>query len=216
MFGLFKRSKIESWEIDLMHNVLSHFKGDLYNRLIAQLENKLHTRVLVGASDLPGYIAFCFDPDVFKQFYDPKGHRLRLSNIKVFDIKNRAYLDYNIYVAYGVINGYSLSGGQKKPKIDITEIDIEYFHEVYPDNSDYDTLCKVLDTEEKALLNPSDIYLISLMGKDYYHIFSLEDGDFLAMDMGKVLYKVSHDPLEIIPLGEKLRQVLAYEGIIEA
>ncbi|WP_162842699.1 hypothetical protein [Mucilaginibacter pineti] len=45
-------------------------------------------------------------------------------------------------------------------------------------------------------------------GKVYFHIKDLEDGDFIGIDSDKIIYKITHDPCEIIPLPESLKTVL--------
>jgi hypothetical protein len=49
---------------------------------------------------------------------------------------------------------------------------------------------------------------VKLRGSLYYHLRDLEDGDFIGIDADKIIYKITHDPFEIIPLNETLEQLL--------
>jgi hypothetical protein len=207
MFGLFKRTKIEDWEIQLLRNVVTKLP-DEYSGLINQINDDLFRGVLVGVSDIPGYVAFTFHPEVLHK-YDRKNERdFKLTDIKVYDRKSSNFLPYEIYVSSGTISGYSL-GGNKKRNVDLSKIDVSGFKKELIGESDYNRIVNLLDEEEKIVLSPSEVYSVFLDNKEYFHIKDLEDGDFIGMDTKKIIYKITHDPMEVHRIDKTLKEILS-------
>ncbi|GGA67203.1 hypothetical protein GCM10008015_04920 [Flavobacterium palustre] len=207
MLGLFKRTKIESWETNLLINVFNKVSINDSMFFIRQINDGLLRGVLIGVSDIHGYVGFSYNSKVYNKFYDKNGRNFKFENIKVFDIKSNKYLNLSIYFSFGVINGYSVEKNGKY-KLDISNINTDGVQKIYFDTIDYDKISKIFTPREKELLNPSEIYLVKLKDKDYYHLKDLEDGDFLGIDIDKNVYKITHDPFEINPLSDKLEEIL--------
>jgi hypothetical protein len=206
MFRLFKRTKIEDWEIDLLRNIIIKLPHE-YSNLINQINDGLFKGVLVDASDIPGYVAFTFHSNLLKK-YDRKNERdFKLTNIKVYDNKSLGLVSYEIYISSGTICGYSISVG-KKHNIDSSKVDVSDFKKEYTGESDYNRIIHFFDEEEKKLLNPSEIYSIFIAYKEYFHIKDLEDGNFIGIDENKIVYKVIHDSMEREVINKKLSEVL--------
>lgn len=207
MFGLFKRTKIEKWETDLLRNVVMKLPSE-YSSLMNQITDGLFRGVLVDMSDIPGYIAFTFHSDILKK-YDRENERdFKLTNIKVYDNKSLGFVPYEIYVSSGTISGYSL-GGSKKHNIDVYKVDVSGFKKEFIGESDYNRIVNVLNEEEKKLLNPSEVYSVFVADKEYFHIKDLEDGDFIGMDAKNVIYKITHDPMEVNRIDKTLKEILS-------
>jgi len=206
MFGLFKRTKIENWEIGLLKNVIIKLPFE-YSSLINQVDDGLFRRVLVDTSDIPGYVAFTFHSNILKK-YDRENERdFKLTNIKVYDNKSLSFVPYEVYVSSGTISGYSLVGC-KGHNVDVRKVDVSGFKKEFIDESDYNRIMHVLNEEEKKLLNPSEVYSILIADKEYFHLKDLEDGDFIGVDENRVIYKITHDPLEEVVINKKLSEVL--------
>ena len=210
MFGLFRRTKIEAWETDLLRNTLKKLPAE-YHHFEKQIDEKLFRRVLTGLSDLPGYVAFSFNPQVFEKFSKQKEPNYKITGIKISDKKSFKNLDYTIYISNGIINGYSIEGAQKFD-IDLQVINVENFKIEYYTNKDYEELAESLTISESKLINQDDIYKVTLEDKVYYHIKDLEDGDFIGMDKEKNIYKLTHDPYEIVKLDCTLKEALRIEA----
>jgi hypothetical protein len=206
MFGLFKRTKIEGWETQLLRNVITKLPKEYFN-LINQIDDGLLKGVLVGISDIPGYVAFTFHSSIFRKYDRDSQRDFKLTNIKIYDNRSSNWLLYEIYVSSGTISGYSLDG-EKKCRVDVNKIDVSTFIKQYIESSDYNFVAGFLNEEEKKLLNPAEVYLISIDNKDYFHIKDLEDGIFFGIDEKKVVYKITHDPLEAVAIGIKISDVL--------
>ncbi|CAD0009850.1 hypothetical protein [Flavobacterium chungangense] len=207
MFGLFKRTKIENKEIQLLRNTIIKLPVP-YSDLINQIDDGLFKGVLTNASDIPGYIAFTFNPEVLRKYDQENEKDFKLYNIKVYDKKTLVYLPYEIYILSGTISGYSLGGG-KKNDIDIEKIDISNFKKEFIGISDYNRIENLLNKKEKTLLNPSEVYSVFLNEKEYFHIKDLSDGDFIGIDSNKNVYKITHDPFIIEKINESIESILS-------
>ena len=204
MFGLFKRSKIETWEIVLLRSVLSKLPSE-YSRLISQIDDGLLRSVII--THIPGNVSFGFTSDLLKKYEKPKERDFKLTDIKVYDSKTSSYLPYEIMIGSGMICGYKLGLG-KKADADVGNIDVSNVKKRFFDNLDYEEIIGLLNEKEKRLLNPSDVYLVSIESKEYFHIKDLEDGDFIGIDRNKIVYKITHDPCKVTKLYMSLTDIL--------
>jgi hypothetical protein len=207
MFGLFKRTKIEDWEIDLLNNVLSKLPDQHSQTLLKQIEDGLLKGVLTNVSDIPGYIAFTYNPEILKKYDNKSEKDFKLTGIKVFDQKSSTFLKYTIYISSGTISGYSIECS-KKCKVDVDRIDISDYQKIPISSDDYYKIENILNSEEKKLINPSEIFIVTIDNKEYFHLKDLEDGDFIGIDRNKKVYEITHDPLKITVLQKELKDVL--------
>ena len=206
MFGLFKRTKLEYWEKELLCKVLMKLPKE-YSTLMNQISEGLIKGVLLGMGDIPGYVAFTFNADVLRKYDRKNEWDFKLTNIKVYDNIISDFVSFEIYVSSGTISGYSLGGG-KKHNIDLNKINVSNFKKEFIGKSDYDRIADILDSDEKKFLNPSEVYSVYVNGKEYFHVRDLEDGDFFGIDDKKVVYKITHDPLQAVSINKKLAEVL--------
>ncbi|MFD2521803.1 hypothetical protein ACFSR2_12975 [Emticicia soli] len=206
MLSLFKRTKKENWEIQLLRNVVINLP-DEYSYLLSQINDNLLKGVIVEASDIPGYVAFTFCASVLKKHEKASVKDFKLTNIKVFDTKTLTFLPYEIYISHGTISGYSI-GGNKKKKIDVNKIDTYAFKRELISESVYDLIANLLTPQEKELLNPSQIYSVFIDDKEYFHIKDLEDGDFIGIDERRNVYKITHNLTKILALNKEIIDIL--------
>lgn len=208
MFGLFrsKRTNIEKWETELLRKVMAKLPEE-YSNLLKQIDDCLLKGVIENASDIQGYVAFTFHPSVFKKYDKTSERDYKLTGIKVYDIKSERFLKYEIYVSSGAISGYSLSN-LKKCDIDLNKIEVSDFYKKTIGDSDYNCILDLLDTAESELISPSQVYSVFVGTTKYFHIKDLEDGDFIGMDENKRIYKITHDPLEVVKLDKSLIDIL--------
>ena len=196
MFGLFRRKKIESWEIELLEKIFGKNPEKFDVKFDQQIVSGLFTGVHIGLSDIPNYVGFKYDPNLYERFYRAKGRNYKFSNIIVRDLFSNEYLPVSIYISYDVINGYSIDKNVSKYKFDISDIKAKLVHKIFigEDNSH---VLYLLTANERDLVIESDIYSTLLDSRAYYHLKELEDGDFVGIDEQNNLYKITHDPFEI-------------------
>lgn len=68
---------------------------------------------------------------------------------------------------------------------------------------------KLIDEEALKLIKPENVYQVNLSDRVFYHIEDLEDGDFIGIERHGQIYKITHDPFEIIPLDQSLTTFLS-------
>ncbi len=156
MFGLFKRTKIVNWELQLLRTAIGKLPKE-YSSLIDQINDGLFRNVMLDASDIPGYVSFGYNYKIYKKYSKEDQTSYKLTNIEVFDIKSARFLPYEIYVSSGVINGYSLVGN-KKSDIDLSKVDVSGFRKEALGVSDYNRIVNLLDEDEKKALSASEVY----------------------------------------------------------
>ena len=206
MFRLFKRTKVERWELDLLRNSIINLPN-AYSSLINQIDDGLLRGVLVDISDIPNYVAFTFNSNILGKYDRKNGLDYKLTNLKVYDNRSLSFLPFEIYVSSGTISGYVL-GGNNKRKIDLNRIEVSSFRKEFIKSFEFDRINSVFSEEEKSLISPSEVYSIFIEDKEYFHIRDLEDGDFIGIDKDKVVYKITHDPMEVKRLEKELLEVL--------
>lgn len=210
MFGLFKRTKIQNWEIDLLRIIVNQISPlpDFYKKLIKnQLDEGILKGVILNASDIEGYVAFTYKSDLMKKYDNPKEKNYRLRGIKVFDIVSNKYLDYTLFLSSGTVSGYAIQGAEKY-KIDCSKTNISQSELLSINNNDFERLSEFLTPLEQKILNPSNVYSIILKQKEYFHIKEIGDGDFIGIDLEKKIYKITHDPFEINKLDLNLKEIM--------
>jgi hypothetical protein len=53
-----------------------------------------------------------------------------------------------------------------------------------------------------------EIYAVFIGNIEYSHIKELEGGNFIGIDKNKVIYNITHDPMEIVKIDKTLTEVL--------
>lgn len=198
MFKFFRKQKkvqLMGWEKDLFWNLFK-LLGDDYNHYREQIEEGIIESVRLE-DKIPNYISFRLNISVLNKFEKKKERIFTLNGIKIFDKFSSTYKILNLDLGYGLILGYS-TVDILNFNPDIQKINIDNIYKTFPDNEDFNKIKFLFSREEMDLLNASDIYEVELDGKKYYHVKDLEDGDFIGVDINKKIYKITHDPYQII------------------
>ncbi len=207
MLGLFKRKNITAIERDVLKNIFNELGGE-YLVFSRQVEEGLLKRVFFQSTPFKNYVGFEYDPIIASKYEDKKGPYFVIRGIKIFDIKSSAFVDILIYIAFGLIVGYS-TPELEKPEFDPAKIKAENYNKHFFGNKDYDRLSKELNDAERKLINSADVYTVEVGGKILYHVKDLQDGDFIGMDLNRKIYKVTHDPFEVAELNGGLLEMLS-------
>lgn len=197
MFGLFKRTKIEVWEIDFLKVVFLKLSNQIGDEFYEQISLGLLRGVMIGVGDIPNYVGFTYHSSAYNKYYVATGKNYKISDIKVKDAYSGALLSVSVYIAYGMVNGYSIYNNYSKYKFDTLTVDVSLVKKIIIGEQNNSKILAVLTEAERKFINESDIYSTTINGKDYYHLKELEDGNFIGIDEAGNIYKILHSPLEI-------------------
>ncbi|SEA99225.1 hypothetical protein SAMN05660909_04583 [Chitinophaga terrae (ex Kim and Jung 2007)] len=195
MFNLFKRSKVEEWEKQVLINIFCAMPPE-FNYLKEQIQDGLLKRVSFGSTVRPNFVGFSYDGSVSKKYERKSDTGFVIKGVKVFDNLSQSYIDFEIIVYYGLVIGYS-TPNNKNVKLDIHRIDTSKLRVQYNTNQLYEKIKPLLRSDYLRKVSPDNVYEVELDGKMYYHLQDLEDGDFIGMDESGKYYEITHDPYEI-------------------
>lgn len=206
MFRIFNKSRaaIEPWENKMLRDSLSLIFGS-QDSLVRQIDEGLLNRILPSTKIINNYIGFSYKKGISKKYIKEKEAGFVLKGIRIFDTVNLDFFDLNIYVIENLIVGYSTSAKKFKP--DLNKIDVSNYRKVPLINSEFKKIEKLFTKDELSMINPDNVFEITIEGKVYFHLKDIGDGDFLAVDDNKKFYKISHNPFNIIEIQGNLSQI---------
>lgn len=171
-----------------------------YDSIIRQVEEGIVVGFFLEGD---AYIKFKLDPSVISRFEDPIGRYYSISGFQLeWDDGSRTC--FAIRIGYGLVLGIELSDSsvifkhQNQTRIVLTSLRITYFDSL--ENT-------FLSSSEAKMFNPNDLYEIEIQGIHLLHLRDLDDGDFVAIDKEKSIYKVTHSPVKLVPLDILLETV---------
>lgn len=198
MFNFFFKSKettsLKQWEKDLLIKTLKLLGND-YSLYEEQITIGIIESVRINKVN-SNFKRFRLNVKLLNKFENKKGRSFFLHNIKVFDNISNKYFSLSLDFGFGLILGYSINEPLNfNPEIEV--INVDFIYKTYYGEDDFNKIKFLLSKEESLLINPSEVYELDLDGKTYYHLLDIADGDFLAIDIYKNIYKITHDPFEI-------------------
>ena len=198
MFIFFLKSKettsLKKWEKDLLVKTF-RLLGNDYTLYEEQITTGIIESVRINKLN-SNFKRFRLNVKLLNKFENKKGRSFFLHNIKVFDNISNKYFTLSLDFGFGLILGYSMNESVNfNPEIEVINVDSIY--KTYYGEDDFNKIKFLFSKEELLLINPSEVYELDLLGKIYYHLIDLEDGDFLAIDIDKNIYEITHDPFEI-------------------
>ena len=171
-----------------------------YDSIIRQVEEGIVVGFFLEGD---AYIKFKLDPSIIGRFEDPIGRYYLISGFQLeWDDGSRTC--FTIRIGYGLVLGIELSDRsvifkyQNQTRIILTSLRITYFDSM--ENT-------FLSPSEVKIFSPNDLYEIEIQGIRLLHLRDLDDGDFVAIDKEKSIYKVTHSPVELVPLNIFLENV---------
>jgi hypothetical protein len=204
MFEFFKKNDNNcSTKIELVIRVFSLLPANFLS-----IKKQLNEGILIGCKrEKSNYIKFTLKTDILNKYEDKNGNCFEIKGIKVFDKNLNTFIGISLEIAYGVFIGYS-TFDVKELNPDIDKIDIRNYWVKSLENSEFENLKTLLSEEELKMINPNDVYELELGGQIYYHLKDIEDGDFIGIDKTKNIFKITHDPCNVIQIKEKLSSAL--------
>ena len=205
MFGLFKKKRDFKMEAALMKAIFSRLEG--FDYIIKQLDEGIITGSRLLKEPFPNFIQFSLDVKLLNKYEDRLGPYFTVKGITVFDTKSVATVELQIQISHGLIFGFEPQIS-KLESPDFETINTSGYRIEYFENPDFDQIKKLLTEEEIKLINPNDVDVLELKGNNYYRIAELDNSDFIGMDLDKKIYKITHDPYEIVELQDSLKEIL--------
>jgi len=202
MLSFFKKKKKNELFIEILKQILLKMPAD-YQYLFNQVNCGLIKGTFHQSTPVKNYTGFSYDPIKSKEFEDKKGLSFVLKGIKILNKTDNKITNIDIYVGHGLIAGYATPHASNFMGDEKT-INCENFYKEYLEDFSKDQLGEIFSKSQIELINMSDVYEIELKGTVYFHVKDLEDGDFIAIDRNKKVYKITHDPFEIIEGNDKL------------
>jgi hypothetical protein len=205
MFKLFKKKIDPQMHVSMMGKIFS-----ILPKRFQYISNQLSEGIVIGVkkNEKPKLaFGFSLDIDLLNKYEDKKGSYFAIKRVFVNDLNSKEPVELQIKIGYGILLSYMpMNVREFAPSLEDINVDnhiVEYY-----ENNDFQFIKKVLTEEELGLLNPNDIYLLDIEGKKYYHLFDIADGDFIGIDINKKVYRITHDPFEIIRLDQTLVDAL--------
>lgn len=164
-----------------------------YDSIIRQVEEGIVVGFFLEGD---AYIKFKLDPSVISRFEDPIGRYYSISGFQL-EWGDGSRTCFAIRIGYGLVLGIELSDPsvifrhQNQTRIILTSLRITYFDSL--ENT-------FLSPSEANIFSPNDLYEIEIQGIHLLHLRDLDDGDFVAIDKEKSIYKVTHSPVKLVPL----------------
>jgi hypothetical protein len=205
MFGLFKKKRDFKMEAALMKAIFSRLEG--FDNINKQLDEGIIIGSRLLKEPLPNYIKFLLNVELLNKYEDKLRPTFTIMGITVFDSKSAVTTEIQIEIWHGILVGYEPQSSTLESP-DFETINTTGYWIEYSENAEFDPIKKLLTEEEIKLINPNEVYELELKGKSYYHIAELDNSDFIGMDLDKKIYKITHDPYEIVELQDSLKEIL--------
>ena len=196
MFNLFKkRSNHKIRDIQLLQNIFTRFPTE-FDFIIEQMSAGLIKGFKKSDSPIRNFHKIAIDISVLNKFENKKKGFYCLQGVEVFDLVLQEYSKVSIYIASDILMGYATPKAESFTP-DISKIKIQELDFREMGNSAYSLVTSLLTKEEIDFTVRNDVYALELDNKVYYHLMDLEDGDFIAIDDQKKVYRITHDPYDL-------------------
>lgn len=200
MFSFFKKKRSLDWQIRFLQRILIELGSD-FEEYVHQLKSNQIKSFDLQNNGILNFVAIKYYPNFFKEFEKKNADVFKVLNIQVVANLPASPLKVNLYFGYAILLGYSIENLEVSSEFDIIMIDISNIKiEKFSKNEDIKSIIKLLSKEELKYLSENDIYLVTIHNQAIYHLVDIEDGDFIGIDVENKIYKVSHDPYEMVHL----------------
>lgn len=214
MFDIFKKKKKDPLGLtENQRQFISAVVGALSSKYpLFKTELELDTFAWVSPNKVGGEGSFVFgiNNDVWQKIADKKKDNFLVKNI-FFSSKAGEKVTVELYTTEGLIVGFGTS--DQIENIDFSSIDICNIWEKHFLNDDYGKiyhLIEPLTNEQLTKLNMvKNTFQIDIEGSSYYPIHDIEDGNYIAIDTSGSVFKITHDPFQVIQIFPSIPEFLA-------
>jgi len=192
MFSFLKKNINKEQELLLLESICSMLPPK-FSFLSNQLEDGIVGRIVLNDKPIKGYHMVVYKGDVVAKYERTQEKSYKLTGIKVFNLSRGSYVEICIYIVSNLLAGYHYCTSETVTpdvtRLNITSLSIRYMQEL--------DLSSILTTQELDKIHKNEVYEVELQGRVYYHIKDIGDGDFIAIDVERNIYKITHDPMLI-------------------
>jgi len=207
MFGLFSRKKVpKDWEIQLLIEGLSALPAGEFSHYVEGIQAGLLATRRVEHIWMPNMVKFGFTPGVSGRFELKKGRFFFVRGIKVFDRSSLRDVEVILFFNFGFVTGYATPEADNFDP-DLSTLSTERWYREYQDTDNIKEIEGLLG-DAVDLVNPAHVFEVEIDGRLFYHLLEIGDGDFVGIDSNGTVYECFHDPFEIRPCAECLKDVL--------
>lgn len=194
------------WEIQLLIKAISALPAKEFSHYVEGLRAGVLATRRVEHVWMPNMVSFGFTPGISGRFELKKGRFFFIRGIKVFDRSSAADVEVILFFDFGIVNGYATPDADKFDP-DLSTLSTEHWYREYKDTDNIKEIEGLLGDAAK-LVNPAHIFEVEFDGRLFYHLLEIGDGDFVGIDSNGTVYECFHDPFEIRPSTESLKDVL--------
>ena len=209
IFNFFKSKK--KIDFNVLSTILSIILQNLqnnYSYLYKQFEAELIVGISSAQKDLSiNYIGLIHNPRVAKMYENQNKNYFKLTGIKLRGDSTGEIISVSLFVYNGLLIGIA-SDKKLSEQEHYTYVENPNLQRIALGETDYNRIAGLLTTEELKYINKSDVYLVEVGGKNFFHIRDVEDGNFLALDSYKNIFLVKHDPVSVEQINSQLINVL--------
>ncbi|HNU34445.1 MAG TPA: hypothetical protein PKN75_12735 [Bacteroidia bacterium] len=207
MFNIFKKKQKTTYEGLIIKAIVYGSNLEYVKALREQLEEGIIEGSRLRPTDIPNYFGLVLNESLREKYYNKSGRNYSIGEVEIRDKESGKMIKFTLYVSYGLLIGYSIFPF-KNIQPDINSINLERCKITFLDELDYNKIEFLLSTQEKANISKAEIYEVQVEEKTYFHIKDLEDGDFIAIDLKKNVFMITHDPLKATKIITSLNEIL--------
>lgn len=200
MFSLFKKKKevkkIQDWEFNLLKAIISKLPKK-YDFLKPQISLDFFIDSVDNEFLKDGWKRVISNQNFYSN-YRNKNINYLISDIEIFDLLNKKFINVDLDLYEGIIIGYKIFSNSNE--YDLNQINISNIKEKQFQNEDVIFLKQILGKVPTTVENFIDIentFKIEINEGTFYVIKDLTNGNYLSIDKNGAVYGMIHDPYEI-------------------
>jgi len=150
------------------------------------------------------YISRSYNPEAFKEIQKHHRTHFNLTGVSIYNIKQQEFIDLKLNYSFDSLIKFEIDNPEYFHKnFDLNnlkkgEIILEQLPNENPDKEIVEKILNSLSNEQLGLLELDDTIELEIDNKLYYTILDMEDGNYIAIDKSKKVYRLIHDHSETI------------------
>lgn len=134
---------------------------------------------------------------IYNLHQDKSEDQFSIKGVTVKDKITTKIISLEFIFVDSLIKGVAIPKSFRDFDLDASTLNLRYFKKIYKSNKPLEFLKNILKKEEIEILKTKNVYEVEIEDEVFYHLKSLDDGDFLGIDQNGAIFKFTHDPFEI-------------------